>query len=225
MPETVALAAVTVAHAQGKPVFTHPQNQVGVDNALAAGVDVLAHTIPAEGQYTSEELDLMKARHTALIPTLTLWEVELEKEHASSATEQKFVQAGIDELKAYFDEGGTILFGTDVGYHETLRHDRRICPDGQERNDLARHSGFAYHESGVFLQGGTHAVSWRRAMTPTWWCSAPILPTTCATSPRWITPSGEGGLFTRGRAGSPHQPSADDPLTLAFDLLPLLGGI
>ena len=117
MPETVARAAVAVAHAQGKPVFTHPQNQVGVDNALAAGVDVLAHTIPAEGQYTSQELDIMKTRGTGLIPTLTLWEVELEKEHASAAAEQKFVQAGIDELKTYFDEGGTILFGTDVGYH------------------------------------------------------------------------------------------------------------
>ena len=43
--------------------------------------------------------------------------IELEKEHASAAAEQEFVQAGIDELKTYFDEGGTILFGTDVGYH------------------------------------------------------------------------------------------------------------
>jgi imidazolonepropionase-like amidohydrolase len=117
MPETVAKAAVTVAHAQGKPVFTHPQNHVGVDNALAAGVDVLAHTIPTEGQYTSRELEMMKARHTALIPTLTLWEVELEKEHVPDAVEQKFVQAGVDELKTYFAQGGPILFGTDVGYH------------------------------------------------------------------------------------------------------------
>jgi imidazolonepropionase-like amidohydrolase len=116
MPEPVAKAAVDVAHAQSKRVFTHPQNRIGVDNALEGGVDVLAHTIPTEGQYTSEELNRMKAQHTALIPTLTLWEVELEKEHASAAAEQKFVQAGVDELKSYFDQGGMILFGTDVGY-------------------------------------------------------------------------------------------------------------
>ncbi len=29
--------------------FTHPQNRVGQDNAVAGGVDVLAHTIPTEG--------------------------------------------------------------------------------------------------------------------------------------------------------------------------------
>jgi len=26
------------------------------------------------------------------------------------------LQRGVSELKSYFDEGGTILFGTDVGY-------------------------------------------------------------------------------------------------------------
>ncbi len=116
MPTDVARAAVEVAHAAGKPVFAHPSNHVGTDNALAAGVDILAHTIPEEGEFTKDELARMKAQHTALIPTLTLWEVELEKEHASAEDEQQFVQAGVNELKSYFDQGGTILFGTDVGY-------------------------------------------------------------------------------------------------------------
>jgi imidazolonepropionase-like amidohydrolase len=89
---------------------------VGTDNALAAGVDILAHTIPIEDGYTKDELARMKAQHTALIPTLTLWEVELEKDHASAEDEQQFVQRGVNELKSYFDQGGTILFGTDVGY-------------------------------------------------------------------------------------------------------------
>jgi len=116
MPTDVARAAVEVAHAAGKPVFAHPSNHVGTDNALAAGVDILAHTIPIEKGFTNEELARMKAQHTALIPTLTLWEVELEKQHASPEDEQQFVQRGVDELKTYFDQGGTILFGTDVGY-------------------------------------------------------------------------------------------------------------
>lgn len=117
MPTDVASAAVEVAHAAGKPVFAHPSNHVGTDNALAAGVDVLAHTIPEEESgWTPQELERMKAQHTALIPTLTLWEVELEKEHASAEDERQFVQSGVNELKTYFDQGGTILFGTDVGY-------------------------------------------------------------------------------------------------------------
>jgi len=89
---------------------------VGTDNALAAGVDILAHTIPIEDGYTKEELARMKAQHTALIPTLTLWEFELEKDHAPAEEEQAFVQKGVNELKSYFNQGGTILFGTDVGY-------------------------------------------------------------------------------------------------------------
>jgi imidazolonepropionase-like amidohydrolase len=117
MPTDVARAAVEVAHADGKPVFAHPSNHVGTDNALAAGVDVLAHTIPEEESgWTPEELQRMKAQHTALTPTLTLWEVELEKQHAPAADEQAFVQSGVNELKSYFNQGGTVLFGTDVGY-------------------------------------------------------------------------------------------------------------
>ncbi len=116
MPTDVARAAVEVAHAQGKPVFAHPSNHVGTDNALAAGVDILAHTIPIEDAYTPDELARMKAQHTALIPTLTLWEVELEKDHASPQDEQAFVQRGVNELRSFFDQGGTVLFGTDVGY-------------------------------------------------------------------------------------------------------------
>ena len=117
MPADVVRAAVEVAHTAGKPVFAHPSNHVGTDNALAGGVDVLAHTIPEEGSgWTPEELQRMKTQHTALIPTLTLWEVELEKQHASAEDERQFVQSGVNELKTYFDQGGTILFGTDVGY-------------------------------------------------------------------------------------------------------------
>ena len=116
MPVDVVRAAVEVAHAAGKPVFAHPSNHAGTDNALAGGVDVLAHTIPIEDGFTPEELTRVKAQHVALEPTLTLWEVELEKDHASAEDERQFVQRGVNELKSYFDEGGTILFGTDVGY-------------------------------------------------------------------------------------------------------------
>jgi imidazolonepropionase-like amidohydrolase len=48
MDPAIAKAAVDVAHAQGKPVFAHPQNRVGVDVVIAAGVNVL---VPRHSDY------------------------------------------------------------------------------------------------------------------------------------------------------------------------------
>ena len=99
----------------------------------------LAHTIPEEGEFTQGELARMKTQHTALIPTLTLWEVELEKQHASAEDERQFVQAGVNELKSYFDEGGTILFGTDVGYtqhYDTTEEYVQMAKSGMSWRDI-----------------------------------------------------------------------------------------
>jgi len=112
MDTAIAKAAVEVAHAQGKPVFTHPQNYAGVDNALNASVDILAHTIPTEHGFTVEELAQMKRQHTALIPTLTLWTTVTPNEEA----QKWLVQSGVNELKAFAAQGGAVLFGTDVGF-------------------------------------------------------------------------------------------------------------
>jgi imidazolonepropionase-like amidohydrolase len=116
MSTPVVKAAVDVAHAQRQPVFTHPQNRAGVDNALAGGVDILAHTIPVEGRYTEDELAQMKRQHVALVPTLTLWTVVF----ANPQTQNKStIEAGVAEVKQYSSQGGTILFGTDVGFQTT----------------------------------------------------------------------------------------------------------
>jgi imidazolonepropionase-like amidohydrolase len=139
MPANIARAAVQVAHADSKPVFAHPSNHAGTDSALEAGVDILAHTIPIEDGYTPDELATMKAQHTALIPTLTLWEVELEKDHAPAAEEQAFVQRGVNELKTYFDQRGTILFGTDVGYtqhYDTTEEYVLMAKSGMKWQDI-----------------------------------------------------------------------------------------
>jgi len=112
MDTDIVKAAVEITHELGKPVFTHPQNHVGVDNALEGGVDILAHTIPTEGSFTTEELARMKRQHTALIPTLTLWTTVTQNPDA----QKQLVQAGVDELKSFASQGGTILFGTDVGF-------------------------------------------------------------------------------------------------------------
>jgi imidazolonepropionase-like amidohydrolase len=109
----IVKAAVDVAHAEGKPVFAHPQNTTGLDNAIEGGVDILAHTIPStEFHYTPDELGRFKAQRTALIPTLTLW-TTIVKDQVVTA---RVVQAGVDQLKAFSLNGGTVLFGTDVGF-------------------------------------------------------------------------------------------------------------
>jgi len=112
MPTDIVKAAVDVAHGESRPVFAHPQNHTGVDNALAGGVDILAHTIPTEGSFTPEELARMKQQHTALIPTLTLWTTVTQNPKAID----QLVQAGVAETKAFFAQGGPVLFGTDVGF-------------------------------------------------------------------------------------------------------------
>jgi imidazolonepropionase-like amidohydrolase len=112
MDTAIVKAAVDVAHAQGKPVFAHPQNTAGVDNAINGGVDILAHTIPTAPGYTTEELARFKAQNTALIPTLSLWTTV----NSNPKVTEHLVQSGVDELQAFFANGGTVLFGTDVGF-------------------------------------------------------------------------------------------------------------
>ncbi len=116
MDTAIVKAAVDVAHAQGKPVFAHPQNWTGLDNALAGGVDILAHTIPTteprEGGFSAEELSRMQRQHTALIPTLTLWTTVT----SDTAVVDKLEEVTVGQLKAFHSHGGTVLFGTDVGF-------------------------------------------------------------------------------------------------------------
>jgi len=73
MDVAIAKASVDVAHAQGKPVFAHPQNKTGMETVITAGVDVLAHIIPGEQGYGPEQLERFKAQGIALIPTLSLF--------------------------------------------------------------------------------------------------------------------------------------------------------
>jgi len=112
MDTSIVKAAVNVAHGVKKPVFTHPQNRTGVDNALAGGADILAHTVPTEPDFTADELDRFKTQHTALIPTLTLWTTVVQDPAVASG----LVASGVQQLKTFFANGGAILFGTDVGF-------------------------------------------------------------------------------------------------------------
>ena len=52
----------------------------------------------------------------ALIPTLTLFDVEAKKAKVSAEENEMWIKQAVQELKAYSDAGGQVLFGTDAGY-------------------------------------------------------------------------------------------------------------
>jgi imidazolonepropionase-like amidohydrolase len=139
MDPAIIRAAADITHAARKPVFAHPSNHAGTDNALAGGVDVLAHTIPMEDGFTSEELQRMKANHVALIPTISLFADEERKFGGTKQDEIAVTNRSIAQLKSYFDIGGSVLFGTDVGYthlYDTTSEFQSMAKSGMSWRDI-----------------------------------------------------------------------------------------
>ena len=122
MDPAIAKAAVDVAHAAGKPVFAHPQNMAGVEAVIAAGVDIMAHTVAGEPVYSPEQLARFKQQGIALIPTLSLF----AKLPVAPDIAARLVATTVNQVKAFSDNGGPVLFGTDVGFTTLLRHHARI---------------------------------------------------------------------------------------------------
>jgi imidazolonepropionase-like amidohydrolase len=116
MPLDMVRAATAEAHRHHLPVFAHPQNTAGLDAAIDGGVDILAHTAPDSPAWTPEFISRLQKAHMALIPTLTLWDVEARKASLKDADREGWMTAMVAQLRAYSQAGGEILFGTDVGY-------------------------------------------------------------------------------------------------------------
>lgn len=130
MPLDQARALVEAAHAEGKPVFAHPSNLAGLEVSMDSGVDVLAHTTPMTGPWSAELTARIYAHHMALIPTLTLFEVEAKKFGESPQELQGDLDAGVQQVESYAKAGGQILFGTDVGYtdaYDTTEEYRQLA--------------------------------------------------------------------------------------------------
>jgi imidazolonepropionase-like amidohydrolase len=116
LPLPVIRAAAAEAHRQGRPVFAHPSNNAGLLGALEGGVDILAHTSPDGGPWSSEIAAAMVRANMALIPTLKLWKFELARKGRDSAAIVRFQSVAEGQLRAFVAAGGEVLFGTDVGY-------------------------------------------------------------------------------------------------------------
>ncbi len=138
MPLDIAKAIVEEAHQAGKPVFAHPSNRDGLNVALDSGVDILAHTAPMSGDWTPAFVAQLNAAHMALIPTLTLFDVEAKKAQVSAEENEKWIAQAVQELKAFADGGGQVLFGTDVGYTDHY--------DTTEEYSLMSRAGMDYRQ-------------------------------------------------------------------------------
>src|SRR6516165_3063623 len=114
LPQTAIEAAAKEAHSRGKLVFAHPTNREGLLAAVRGGADIVVHTTHQSGPWDETVMAAMKERRVALIPTLKLWKYELRHDRASAR--DKFVEAGVVQLRTWHTFGGVILFGTDVGY-------------------------------------------------------------------------------------------------------------
>jgi imidazolonepropionase-like amidohydrolase len=104
MPADVAEAAVVEAHRRGKFVFVHPSNVAGLEVALRAHADVVAHAIEDTRALKTEHLQRMVAQEMALIPTLHLFSQDTN------------IAEILHEVHDFRQQRGRILFGTDVGF-------------------------------------------------------------------------------------------------------------
>lgn len=117
MPVEVARAAVEETHRRGKLVFAHPTDVDGVRQALAAKVDILAHsTLGATDLWPETFLREVIASKVALVPTLKLLGYELKKEGVPEDVTARLISVSVEQVKAFSAAGGQVLFGTDVGY-------------------------------------------------------------------------------------------------------------
>jgi len=130
MPLDQARALVEAAHAEGKPVFAHPSNLAGLNVSIDSGVDILAHTTPMSGPWPDDLTARILAHHMALIPTLTLFEVEAKRRGLPEAELKRDLDPAVQQVGAYAKAGGQILFGTDVGYidvYDTTEEYRQLA--------------------------------------------------------------------------------------------------
>jgi imidazolonepropionase-like amidohydrolase len=109
MPLPIAKAAVEATHLNGKIVFAHPSNLTGTQVAIDAGVDVLAHAPDDTRGITPELLARAVHQNMAMSPTLKMFST-------TGSTDPAYLNPIYDEVHTFHSLGGTLLFGTDVGY-------------------------------------------------------------------------------------------------------------
>jgi len=109
MPLANAAAAVRVAHARHQLAFAHPSNLEGVTVARDSGVDILAHAADTTDGITPAFIQSLVDRHMSMVPTLKMFETTVTKHRT-------YLDPIYAEVRQFHEDGGQLLFGTDVGY-------------------------------------------------------------------------------------------------------------
>jgi imidazolonepropionase-like amidohydrolase len=118
MAPDIALAAADETHRRGLPVLAHPTDIEGINLAIEAGVDVLVHTTIGEGKtvWDAALIEQMLAGGMGVVPTLQLFPYELKRANLPERIVELATADAVEQVRAYAQAGGQILFGTDVGY-------------------------------------------------------------------------------------------------------------
>ena len=109
MPLNIAKAAVNTSHLNGRIVFAHPSSLAGTEVAIRSGVDVLAHVPDDTRGITPELFAAMVRQNMAMTPTLKMFTTTVTKD-------PHYMDPMYAEVHTFHSLGGTLLFGTDVGY-------------------------------------------------------------------------------------------------------------
>jgi imidazolonepropionase-like amidohydrolase len=109
MPLDIATAAVKEAHLNGKLVFAHPSDLARVRVAMDSGVDVLAHAADDTRGVDAALLRSAIAKNMAMIPTLQMFTTTV-------TSDPHYMDPMRAEVQQFHELGGTLIFGTDVGY-------------------------------------------------------------------------------------------------------------
>ncbi|MCR8670624.1 hydrolase [Agrococcus sp. HG114] len=105
VPDDALLEAIALeAHAAGLPLVAHAQGAGQVQRALAAGVDVLAHT--PWSQRLPDDVVAEAAERQTWISTLAM--------HGRDGDDLAFARA-VDNLARFAAAGGAVSYGTDLG--------------------------------------------------------------------------------------------------------------
>ena len=104
MDVEIARAAADAAHARNALVFTHASSIAGLEVALEAGVDVVAHALDDDRGWSLETAERMKAAGMTMVPTLKLFDG------------QPYTKFILLEIRDLAQAEARIAFGTDVGY-------------------------------------------------------------------------------------------------------------
>ena len=129
MPLDIAKAAVTETHLNGKLVFAHPSNLEGTKVAIDSGVDVLAHAADDTRGVDAALLKSAIDRNMAMIPTLKMFTTTV-------TSDPHYMDPICAEVNQFHQLGGTLLFGTDVGYMTDYSTDLEFVELGKSGLDF-----------------------------------------------------------------------------------------